>query len=61
MFANDALSRHIKWMISDIFTNSDHMAIIADVSFSRETETELETKGVLQIHQTRTPLTWYFQ
>ncbi len=38
MFANDALSRHIKWTVSDIFTNSDHMAIIADVSFSGETE-----------------------
>ncbi len=38
MFANDALSRHIKWGVSDIYTNSDHMAIIAEVLFSRETE-----------------------
>ena len=43
MFANDALSRHIKWVVSDIYTNSDHMAIIAEVLFPRETEPSVET------------------
>nr|AMS38363.1 hypothetical protein [Bactrocera tryoni] len=38
MFANDSLSRHIKWAVSNIYTNSDHMAIIAQISYSREPE-----------------------
>ena len=38
MFANDGLSRHIKWEMSDVYTNRDHMPIIAKVFFSREKE-----------------------
>lgn len=38
MFSNDTFSRHIEWKLSDMYTNSYHMAIIAEILFFSETE-----------------------